>query len=298
MGHLNNVLVLDNNPKLPGVTEVKEILPGVTIALSDTVAKQAWEVRYCLDSHLLLFLLSPSPETNKFAVAGLGTGDFVDAGYMNLIPAQTPYRTLSSEGHFKTLSMQLDPERFDNATGIGRNWNPRVSRDIHNPTLEAALWRLARELVAPGFASRTLMEGVTLAVMADLSRVIKEGEGGVMHKPGTLSARQLKLITEYIDGIEESSPTISELAALVGVSTRYLTKAFKETTGKTVHTYVTGVRIRKAAQMLCGTDLPMKEVAGRLGFSALASFSNAFRAATGHTPTMFRKMFQVGGRPS
>ena len=238
------------------------------------------------------------PASNKFAVEGVNAGDFGDVGYMNLVPAETPYRTLTCPGHFKTLSLQLDPKRFDEATGIGREWNPQISRDIHSATLEAALWRLARELVSPGFASRTLMEGISLAVMADLSRVIKDGQGGSVRKSGVLSNRQINLITEYIDSVEESSPSISDLAALVGVSSRYLTKAFKETTGKTVHGYVTGVRIRKAATLLCGTDLPIKELAGRLGFSALASFSNAFRAATGHTPTAFRKMFHTTGRPS
>jgi AraC family transcriptional regulator len=194
--------------------------------------------------------------------------------------------------------LQFDPARFDEATGIGRAWDPQVSCGIHNTTLEAELWRVARELVSPGFASRTLMEGLSLAVMADLSRVIREGGGESDARPGTLSRREIKRITEYVDSVEESSPTISELAALVGVSPRYLTKAFKETTGKTVHRYVTGIRIRKAATLLCGTDLPMKELAARLGFSALASFSSAFRAATGHTPTTFRKMFHTTGRPS
>jgi AraC family transcriptional regulator len=151
--------------------------------------------------------------------------------------------------------------------------------------------------VAPGFASRTLMEGITLAMMADLSRVIKEAETTPVRKPGALSPRQIKLITEYIESVEETSPTISDLAALVGVSSRYLTKAFKETTGRTVHGYVAEVRLRKAAELLCSTDLPMKELAARLGFSALASFSSAFRAATGQTPTAFRKMFHTAARP-
>ena len=42
MGHMNNVLLFDNRPKLPGVTELKEILPGVTIALSQQTAEQPW----------------------------------------------------------------------------------------------------------------------------------------------------------------------------------------------------------------------------------------------------------------
>lgn len=298
MGHMGNVLLFDNRPQLPDVIEIREELPGVTITLSDQATEHAWEVRYCLQSHLLLFSLSPLEPANKFAIAGLNAGDFFDAGQLNLVPADTPYRTFTCSGHFKTLSLLLDPERFDRATGIGRDWDPRASCRIHNTTLESELWRLARELVAPGFASRTLMEGITLAIMADLSRVIKEAEDGPSRKPGTLSARQIKIITDYIEGIEEKSPTISDLASLVGVSSRYLTKAFKETTSQTVHGYVADVRVRRAAELLCSTDLPMKELAARLGFSALASFSSAFRAATGHTPTAFRKMFHSVRRPS
>ncbi len=64
MGHVDSTLVFDNRPSLPGVSELKEILPGVTIGLSDTTAKQTWEVRYCLQSHLLLFSLSPVPSSN------------------------------------------------------------------------------------------------------------------------------------------------------------------------------------------------------------------------------------------
>lgn len=297
MGHMSDVRLFDNRPKLPGVTELKEALPGVTIALSDHATDDVWEVRYCLNSHLLLFSLTPS-SASKFSIAGLNAGNFFDAGHLNLVPAQTPYRTLTHPGHFKTLSLQFDPARFDEVTGIGQAWDPQASCGIHNVTLDAELWRVARELVSPGFASRTLMEGLALVVMADLCRVIKDGDSESGRRAGTLSQREIKRITEYIDDVEESSPTISELAALVGVSPRYLTKAFKETTGKTVHHYVTGIRIRKAASMLCGTDLPMKELAARLGFSALASFSNAFRAATGHTPTAFRKMFHTTGRPS
>jgi len=297
MGHMGNILLFDNRPQLPGVTEIRETLPGVTVTLSDQAAEEAWEVRYCLQSHLLLFSLSPAAPENKFAIAGLNAGNFFDAGQMNLVPARTPYRTLTCGGRFKTLSLQLDPERFDQATGIGREWNPRASCSIRNTILEGELWRLACELVAPGFASRTLMEGITLAIMADLSRVIKEAETTPVRKPGALSPRQIKLITEYIESVEETSPTISDLAALVGVSSRYLTKAFKETTGRTVHGYVAEVRLRKAAELLCSTDLPMKELAARLGFSALASFSSAFRAATGQTPTAFRKMFHTAARP-
>ena len=295
MGYVDSVRVFDNLQEIPGVTAIREFLPGLTVAVTHQAAEQAWEVRNCLQTHLLLFALSPVPLEHKVAVAGLNGGDFVYAGHLNVIPAQTPYRTLTREGQYKLLSLKFDPVRFDQATGIGQGWDPKASCNIHNSELETELWRLARELAAPGFASRALIEGVCLTIMADLARVIKSRECETPHRQGTLSDRQVKLIKEYIEDFEEASPTISELAALIGVSGRYLSKAFKETTGQTVHGHVAAVRMRKAAALLSGTNLPIKEVAARLGFSAFPSFSYAFRTATGHRPTEFRRLFHATG---
>jgi hypothetical protein len=112
---MGNILLFDNRPQLPGVTEIRETLPGVTVTLSDQAAEEAWEVRYCLQSHLLLFSLSPAAPENKFAIAGLNAGNFFDAGQMNLVPARTPYRTLTCGGRFKTLSRAVRSSDGDRA---------------------------------------------------------------------------------------------------------------------------------------------------------------------------------------
>jgi AraC family transcriptional regulator len=48
------------------------------------------------------------------------------------------------------------------------------------------------------------------------------------------------------------------------------------------------VQISKARDYLLHTDLPLKEIAYRLGFRQPSNFSDAFRAATGETPGRFR----------
>jgi AraC family transcriptional regulator len=48
------------------------------------------------------------------------------------------------------------------------------------------------------------------------------------------------------------------------------------------------VQITKAKTYLLETNLPLKEIAYRLGFSSAANFSSAFRLATGSSPGQFR----------
>src|SRR4051812_4656176 len=132
MGHMNGFAVFDNRPKLPGVVEVKTKLPGVEITLNHQQPDEGWDVRYCLQSHILLFRLSPTPAINKFGLEGLNSNSLFDAGYLNWLPAQTPYRTVTSQGLLKCLVLQFDPDHFGEATGIGRAWDPRTGCDLHN----------------------------------------------------------------------------------------------------------------------------------------------------------------------
>jgi AraC-like DNA-binding protein len=48
------------------------------------------------------------------------------------------------------------------------------------------------------------------------------------------------------------------------------------------------VRLRRAAQLLTGTELPIKSIAARVGFDRRSYFSRAFKAYTGKGPARFR----------
>jgi AraC family transcriptional regulator len=74
------------------------------------------------------------------------------------------------------------------------------------------------------------------------------------------------------------------------LSERYFSKLFREQTGCSVAQYIKSVQLNKAKAYLLETDLPLKEIAHRLGFSTPANFSSAFRAATGSTPGQFRNL--------
>ena len=106
---------------------------------------------------------------------------------------------------------------------------------------------------------------------------------------GGLAPWQLRRLREALSELDGPAPGLVELAHIAGVSPRHLTRAFKQATGRTMGDYVQEVRLDRARDLLAGTDLPLKEIASKLGFASLASFSTAFRRAAGETPTGYRR---------
>ena len=64
---------------------------------------------------------------------------------------------------------------------------------------------------------------------------------------------------------------------------------FSEVFGQAPMDFVQRVRLRIAARLLSGTDLPVKVIAGSVGYASRSSFSRAFEAIYGASPTDFRR---------
>jgi AraC family transcriptional regulator len=142
-----------------------------------------------------------------------------------------------------------------------------------------------------------LVEGLSLAIAADLSTVLRGVQPRVHSDGGKLSVQQLKKIKDYIESLEGDAPTVAGIAELVGMSSRHLMRVFKHTTNMTVYEFITRQRMRRARSMLMETKLLIKEISHRLGFATIESFSSSFRAATGESPLAFRRRVLSGGRP-
>ena len=56
-----------------------------------------------------------------------------------------------------------------------------------------------------------------------------------------------------------------------------------------MHSHIEQVRFQKAQALLAETDLLVKGISRRLGFSCSGAFSSAFRRIAGETPQEYRK---------
>jgi AraC-like DNA-binding protein len=82
--------------------------------------------------------------------------------------------------------------------------------------------------------------------------------------------------------------TLSSLARASGVSRTVLASTFKETLGVPPMSYLTSWRMQIAAGLLADTETPVYNVSEAVGYESDASFSRAFRRATGLSPGIWR----------
>lgn len=82
---------------------------------------------------------------------------------------------------------------------------------------------------------------------------------------------------------------VPEVVQHVSVSRAALEPRFRHVLGRTMHQEIRRVQIERAATLLAGTDLPIKQVAQQAGFKTVQYLTRSFRNVTGHPPATFRR---------
>src|SRR6266542_3674729 len=161
---------------------------------------------------------------------------------------------------------------------------------IRDPVIEAITLNLAREAAGGSPAGRLYVESGCESLAHDLIYRYSSLSPSPPRSMGGLSSRRLRLVLEYIEHTLGQPIKLRELAALAGISAGHFERAFRQSTGSSPHAYVMDKRLHRARDLLFNRpELPIEQIALRLGFSSSSHFSSAFRRQTGLTPTDFRK---------
>jgi len=89
---------------------------------------------------------------------------------------------------------------------------------------------------------------------------------------------------KYIEENYDKYITVSEVARNVGVSLSYLSRIYKEQTGKNLIQSINERKLEKAQEYLQQTDMKIYEIADALGFENVTYFSSFFKKHTGVSP--------------
>lgn len=104
---------------------------------------------------------------------------------------------------------------------------------------------------------------------------------------------QVRKCMQYLDEHYDKHVTLDELGDISGYSPLHLHRLFLSSTGHTPHEYLTGVRIRRAKELLSTCDTPLDEVATLCGFNSPSHFKSLFKQNTGEPPGAFRRKMQA-----
>ena len=96
-----------------------------------------------------------------------------------------------------------------------------------------------------------------------------------------------RALTAMLD-TPEAPHTLQSLAETAGMSRAAFAEQFKQSFDRTAMDFLKEIRLRRGAQLLTGTDLPVKLIAARIGFDSRSYFSRAFKAFAGKDPATYR----------
>ena len=94
---------------------------------------------------------------------------------------------------------------------------------------------------------------------------------------------------------------VDDVLRQVPLSRSVLDRRFREVLGRTPHAEIRSVQLRRAAQLLTDTKLPLKQIAARCGLAHMEYLSYLFKRAFGASPRTYRKARAgpgVGAKPS
>ncbi|MCX7803626.1 MAG: AraC family transcriptional regulator [Planctomycetota bacterium] len=154
------------------------------------------------------------------------------------------------------------------------------------PPAHPAIRRLAGFQARAGSAVRLRpLEGARLVMdlLADLEAAAGSDSPG--SRSEALAERAMKLIEGRCDGIS----SVKQLSGLLHVSREHLSRTFREVYDASPAVHLRRARMVAAARLLKETDLPVKEVARRLGCDRPANFARVFRDVIGSGPLEFRR---------
>jgi AraC family transcriptional regulator of adaptative response / methylphosphotriester-DNA alkyltransferase methyltransferase len=199
------------------------------------------------------------------------------------------------------LAIDLCEARADGDEGVALVVNAvrRLHRLRADVTIVCAPGRIRAALDRAGLSRRvTLVEDHDELAATPLPRATprsarpRGSAPGRVQRPAT-PGRRGALLAEATLAIEarfaDPDLALGDVARQIATSERQLQRVFAELAGSAFRDEVAAVRMQHAAALLQATDLPVAEIARRVGYRQAAQFAKAFRRHHGMSPSRFRR---------
>jgi AraC family transcriptional regulator len=216
-------------------------------------------------------------------------------GDVMFLTGQEPLYCRWRKGRQRSVSCTFDMAIIGDRWELDWHWPDfERSRSLSagSDQVRIAMRRIADELLTPGFASVARIEAALVSVATDLRR-------GIERRPDVLAPaeeqgrdimtpKQQALIRSMLLDISGPGPSVPELARACGMPARRLAASYRRSTGVTLRSFMSAMRLERAQTLLQSSDSLVKQIAYDSGFGSSSAFVAAFRKATGMTPAAFR----------
>lgn len=209
-------------------------------------------------------------------------------GDIDIIPAGVD-GSWEDDGDCHILRLSLQPTLLhDVAAELGRDPSKTdllPSLQVRDTRIEAIGWAVKADLEAAVPSDSLYIDLLAHALAVRLIELAGSGSRlPEIPKEQKLSARQLRIVTDFIETNLDRKLHLADLAVVVGVSLTRFKSLFRNSTGVPVHQYVIRRRVEYARSLIMTTTMPASEVALAAGFSHQSHMASTMRRLLGQAP--------------
>jgi AraC family transcriptional regulator len=156
-----------------------------------------------------------------------------------------------------------------------------------SPIASGILERLEAFCLAPDGVPRSYGDALSVVFVWELLRAYSTRP---VLSPSTLNIgkSRFKPVLEHIEDTLDTDMSLSDLAAITGLSVSHFSHAFYAAYGVAPHRYILRRRIDKAKALLSNSFATILDISTRVGFSSQSRFAKTFSRHTGLTPSAYR----------
>lgn len=164
---------------------------------------------------------------------------------------------------------------------------PRIELDQLAFSRQLTLFqRIYEEFSAPGH-STAIIKAYLNAILAESLSLYEKASRDISLQNNSICNRFLEELFNNKRG--EKPLSVNEYAQILHITPNHLNKVVKGATGKSTSAWIEEAVMLKAKILLKGTDLPLGEVAAKVGIMDQSYFTRKFKLHTGVTPSDYRK---------
>jgi AraC family transcriptional regulator len=224
--------------------------------------------------------------------ANPGTTFILPRGTVDELRWSGPTHRIAAAIHPTLLVNALDETAHERDIELTEHWN------LTDPNIMAVLLAMRADLDAGSPAGRLYGESLANALAVYLlNRYAVRGYAPVIYRGG-LPRYRLKRVLDHIGDNLRDDLSLSQLAAIAGMSSHYFAEMFKQSTGSAPHQYVLRRRIERAKERLRDAKCNVIEAALDAGFQNPSHFARMFRKFVGITPSGFQSQIRSTRPPA
>ncbi len=190
-------------------------------------------------------------------------------------------------GFLFTEAKDEEQDLLKNIKNIFDNVKNPVTVDKAN--IQESFIKAYKEFINEDDYSKYLVKNYLIEILIITTRNLIENDKSSFTQY-EIKEKLLDRIINYIDMNFEKNIRVEDIAAEFGYSSSYISHLFSKQMGISVKSYYDNKRLEKAVKLLKESNISISDIASKLNFKSLYSFSRAIKDKYGVAPSIIRNL--------